>query len=74
MSDLNELQRTSTMAADIPIVDLSRPFELAEQLMEVSGGPSRFSHDATAYVGSLVALVANHRRLSRGHCTCAAPA
>ena len=58
VSDLNELQRISTMAADIPIVDLSRPFELAEQLMEVSGGPSRFSHDATAYVGSLVALVA----------------
>jgi hypothetical protein len=56
VADLNDLQRISTMAADIPIVDLSHPFELAEQLLDVSGGPARFSHNATALVGALVAL------------------
>ncbi len=56
ISDLNDLQRLSTLAADIPIVDLSRPFELADQLLDVSGGPARFSHNATALLGAIVAL------------------
>lgn len=56
ISDLNDLQRLSTVAAEIPIVDLSRPFELAEQLLNLSGGSARFSHNATALLGALVAL------------------
>ncbi len=56
VSDLNDLQRISTMAADIPIIDLSSPLQLIEEISNVSGGPSRFSHDATALLSALVAL------------------
>jgi len=56
VSDLNDLQRISTLAADIPIIDLSSPLQLVEEIGNVSGGPSRFSHDATAFIGALVAL------------------
>ncbi len=56
ISDLNDLQRLSTLANAIPIVDLSDPFEVAEAILETSGGPSRSAHTATALAGALIAL------------------
>ena len=55
-ADLNELQKVSTLALEFPIVDLTDPAAVGKKLLEAQGGPNRYSHDTTAWMGAAVAL------------------
>jgi ABC-type multidrug transport system ATPase subunit len=60
-SDLNQLQRTNDLAADVPVLDLEAPQETIAAMYEVSGGSKHFEHDRQTWLtamGALASIVA----------------
>jgi hypothetical protein len=56
-ADMNQLNVLGNIASGIPIADFSLPDAIAGALLTPKGGPSRYSHEASAWLAAVTALL-----------------